>query len=649
VPATAATPSHRHAGPPVDPALPADPALPQDPWPTEDPLAADDLWLAENQAPPDRPPGVPEIFKAGRWDRASGRGGGFAAGGLADHLPPGAVLAGLAGDRWADGLGRLADDELIGVLRAARRLASWATAMELAALGDLWRRRTTDEDNGDTGAAEHAGDEVAAALTLTPHAAGTQLDLAIRLARLPLTSAALASGAIDAPRAKVIADEVTGLTAEHADAVEQAIIAAAPAQTTGQLRAATHRAALTADPAAAQRRKEEAQREARVERWAEPAGTAALAGRDLPPTGVLAADANLTTLAKELKAAGVPGSLDTLRAQVYLALLTGASAASLLPTTPDITTPGTITPGTTTPGTTTPGNNRPGDGQPDSGHPSHDGRPGGDWPGSHAFDRSRSGSGQPGHGDRLGSATWPSDSPGAEPGGDGYPDHDGWPRAFPASATPTRGSVNLTLPLATWLGHSSEPGHAAGYGPLDATDARHLATALADRPGNRWCLTLTAPDGHPLAHGCAHTDPPPGRWRARAGPTARDRSSAKVRDGDARSRDGTWTFTLSLLDSSGCDHAWQTPAYTPTPRLRHLVQIRHASCVFPGCRRPATQCDADHTIAYDNGGPTCLCNLAPLCRRHHQAKQTPGWALTQTTPGTMTWTTPSGRRYTVRP
>jgi hypothetical protein len=171
---------------------------------------------------------------------------GFAAGGLADTLPPGPVLAGLAGDTWAAGLGRLTDDELVGVLRAARRLASWATAMELAAVADLWARRVAEEDAGDSGVACHADDELAAALTLTPHAGGRVLDLALGLARLPLTSAALAQGAIDLPRAAVIASEVTGLSDEHAAAVDRAVAAAAPRQTTGQLRAATRRAVLAA-------------------------------------------------------------------------------------------------------------------------------------------------------------------------------------------------------------------------------------------------------------------------------------------------------------------------------------------------------------------------------------------------------------------
>src|SRR5215469_9048412 len=212
--------------------------------------------------------------------------------------------------------------------------------MELAAAGDLWRRRTAEEDAGDTGAAQHADTEIAAALTLTRHAADQLLSLGAALRRLPATSRALAAGDIDPPRAKVIADETTGLTDDHAAAVDAAIIGAAPSQTTGQLRSATRHAVQTADPTAATKRKEQALREARVERWTEPAGTAALAGRDLPPAAVLAADANLTALAKQLKAAGAEGTLDILRAQLYLALLTGAPVSSLLPADPSQSGPG---------------------------------------------------------------------------------------------------------------------------------------------------------------------------------------------------------------------------------------------------------------------------------------------------------------------
>jgi hypothetical protein len=114
---------------------------------------------------------------------------------------------------------------------------------------------------------------------------------------------------------------------------------------------------------------------------------------------------------------------------------------------------------------------------------------------------------------------------------------------------------------------------------------------------------------------------------------------------EARAPDKTWIFSLTLLAGSDCDHARETAAYRPSPGLRHLVEIRNATCTYPGCRQPATHCDADHTTAYHHGGRTCLCNLAPLCRRHHRAKQAPGWHLTQGQPGIMTWQLPSGRCY----
>jgi hypothetical protein len=61
------------------------------------------------------------------------------------------------------------------------------------------------------------------------------------------------------------------------------------------------------------------------------------------------------------------------------------------------------------------------------------------------------------------------------------------------------------------------------------------------------------------------------------------------------------------------------------------------------------QCDLDHTLAYANGGRTCECGLAPLCRRHHRLKQSQGWLLRQESPGIMHWTTPAGRQYITTP
>jgi len=67
------------------------------------------------------------------------------------------------------------------------------------------------------------------------------------------------------------------------------------------------------------------------------------------------------------------------------------------------------------------------------------------------------------------------------------------------------------MPLTTWLGLTARPGDAAGHGPLDADTSRDLASLLAARPGNRWCLTIIDPAGHAAGHGCAHAGPgPPG-------------------------------------------------------------------------------------------------------------------------------------------
>jgi hypothetical protein len=187
-----------------------------------------------------------------------------------------------------------------------------------------------------------------------------------------------------------------------------------------------------------------------------------------------------------------------------------------------------------------------------------------------------------------------------------------------------RGSIHLTMPLAALAGLTGAPGEIAGYGPADAATCRDLAERLGST--SRWCLTLTGPDGRAVAHACA----------GRHGP-------------DAGQPLITWAAglrgKLQLLESGTCRHTRQTPAYVWPASLRHLIEVRQRTCAAPGCRRPAARCDIDHTIPFDNGGPTCECNGSPLCRRHHRCKQAPGWHLTQDQPGVMTWQLPSGREY----
>ena len=64
-----------------------------------------------------------------------------------------------------------------------------------------------------------------------------------------------------------------------------------------------------------------------------------------------------------------------------------------------------------------------------------------------------------------------------------------------------------------------------------------------------------------------------------------------------------------------CRHARAEHRYQPSRRLRHLVRARNATCAAPGCGRRAARCDLDHTHAWQKGGMTCECNLAPSCKR----------------------------------
>ncbi len=196
-----------------------------------------------------------------------------------------------------------------------------------------------------------------------------------------------------------------------------------------------------------------------------------------------------------------------------------------------------------------------------------------------------------------------------------------------APAAPS-GTINLTLPLSAYAGLDDSPGEAAGYGAIDAGTGRQLAQLIAGNPAARWCLTLTGPDGRAAAHACAH----PGHAPEPGAPAIRWAAGLHRR--------------LQFLRAGSCTHARQTAGYAWPAALRHLIETRQRTCAAPGCRRDARRCDIDHTTPYEKGGRTCECNGAPLCRRHHRAKQAPGWRLTQDQPGVMTWQLPSGRTYT---
>jgi hypothetical protein len=90
------------------------------------------------------------------------------------------------------------------------------------------------------------------------------------------------------------------------------------------------------------------------------------------------------------------------------------------------------------------------------------------------------------------------------------------------------------------------------------------------------------------------------------------------------------------------DHV-RVDAYEVPDRLKERIALRDLGCVFPWCTRPArTACDHDHAIPHDAGGPTCTCNIAPLCRHHHRLKTHTPWRYRLLEPGVYLWTSPHG-------
>jgi hypothetical protein len=84
--------------------------------------------------------------------------------------------------------------------------------------------------------------------------------------------------------------------------------------------------------------------------------------------------------------------------------------------------------------------------------------------------------------------------------------------------------------------------------------------------------------------------------------------------------------------------------------LRHWIKARDLVCRFPGCDRPIEFCDLDHTIAWDDGGPTHASDLKGYCRHHHGVKTfRDGWSEVQLPDGTLILTTPTGRTYKTLP
>jgi hypothetical protein len=672
----------------------------------QDPLAEDELRAAEAGA------GQPMLSSE-----------------MAGHvrMPPGPALA-----AWLDQAqpGQLDEAGLVNSITGWRKLTSWVQAQELAAVAELGRRRGVmddpelERDPVRELSAEFVPNEVALALTLTQFAAEWWMNLAVSLSRrLPGTWSALSQGTIDLARAKLIDAWTTPLDDNLAGAVERKVLVRAGQQTTGQLRASLQRAVISADPAAAERRRAEAEKKARVELSGEDSGTAALSGHFLPAAQAAAAWARISGMAEAMKGDGAGGGIDLLRAQVFVGLLLGTPPQPPSPADP------AGAAGPTGPGNPDPSGASPGGG----GAPPEEG-------------------GTDGSDDEQGND--PGSGPGGEPtpnvpssgnGRDDDPLHD--PENADTGQVPRQGAADdqswrwppipapgevswpdagirkvkigrpeLTVSWRTLAGWWDEPGQLTRMGAITAAVARELAQAASADPTCLWRVVVTDAGGQVMAV-------TPIRWPGRSPPKSDHppESDADQPVADAHppgpsvpgpsvpgpSVVGRITVTVPVIllgeppaateggsklspelaaalrgilatamtsvrevgradgahadpdhadpdhadDGSGvpCTHANAASGYRIPDRMRDLIEVRDQDCGFPICRRPASRCDLDHTVPYDQGGLTCPCNISCGCRHDHRMKGSTAWRLRQPQPGTLVWTAPSGLSWTATP
>src|SRR5690348_10322109 len=259
-------------------------------------------------------PGSARVFPGESASRAAGFGPGMPL----DVLPGCAGLAVAAEAAAEDGFAGVSEAELVGVMCGWDRVEAHAHARKLAAIAELARRNPGELD------AEFTRDQVAYALGESRARADSLIGLAQTLpTRLPGTKAGLEDGTISRYKAEIIAGATVLLEDEEARAAEAEVLDRAAGLTPAGLRAAIARAVIKAAPKTAKERRETAAKNARVERWLQDTGNAALMGCELPPAEALAADEQITARARELRAAGLEGDMDQLRARAYLDLLLG--------------------------------------------------------------------------------------------------------------------------------------------------------------------------------------------------------------------------------------------------------------------------------------------------------------------------------------
>jgi len=240
-----------------------------------------------------------------------------------DDLEPGPVLAGfLASIDVLEVSGR---DQMI-VMRAHRRMVSHYQGHMYRDMSAVTQTITDTTGDDPVDAAQAAEAEIGVALNLSRRATENELAFALNLTkRLPRLADMLSTGVIDVARARTIERYTLHLSDIAAQAVLDRIADDAPLWTVGQLRARIQKLAIQVDPHEAVKRYEQAVTDRRIVTESNDTGTVNLFGMDLAPDAVAAVTDRINTIAKDLSGDGETRTMDQLRADIYLDLLTGNS------------------------------------------------------------------------------------------------------------------------------------------------------------------------------------------------------------------------------------------------------------------------------------------------------------------------------------
>ena len=241
-----------------------------------------------------------------------------------DLLDPGPFLGAILS---AIDLSKLTGREVIQVIKAQYQQVSHHQAAVYRAMAEAAHCVEGDSLERSKAPDEYSVEEVGAALSLTRRKAEREVSTALALREHPHVRSALECGAIDSPKACLLTTDTDHLESGSAREVISHLLPRAGELTTGQLRARIRRLCIQIDPNHGAKRLQHSLAHRKVTAEPNVQGTAALIISECSPDDVYSARDHINLLARRMKTADESRSIDQLRADVAMDLLTGRISA----------------------------------------------------------------------------------------------------------------------------------------------------------------------------------------------------------------------------------------------------------------------------------------------------------------------------------